>query len=181
MWFSFLLLNREFWDGFCDILSLCLFSLFSHTSRCFTQLKKKREKQPNCSPFLCRKFGIIGFPFTNSADPNCSLLPVNCDKTPPGYNPTGVDLRTIWSYKHLLHLQSSSNTTQSMRIKDFLLTDYLTSQKCEFLTSFIFPNPLWIFYEITSPRQTLFQWLFRTFITFFFGWNNIRFNWVGFL
>ncbi|KAK7836214.1 hypothetical protein CFP56_022820, partial [Quercus suber] len=43
-----------------------------------------------------------------------ATLPVNCDKTPP----------TI----------QLGNTTQSMRIKDFLLSDYLTSQKCEFLT-----------------------------------------------
>ncbi|KAK7820871.1 hypothetical protein CFP56_038397, partial [Quercus suber] len=95
-------------------VSLFVFFALSHLSLLHSVEEEKR-KQPNCSPFLCRKFGIIDFPFTNSADPNCSLLP-------------------LCHYKRLLHLQSNSNTTQSMRIKDFLLSDYLTSQKCEFLT-----------------------------------------------
>ena len=64
------------------MVSVSVFLVLSHISLLHSAEEEKR-KQLNCSPFQRRKFGIIGFPFTNSADPNCSLLPVNCDKTPP--------------------------------------------------------------------------------------------------
>ncbi|KAK7836215.1 hypothetical protein CFP56_022823 [Quercus suber] len=56
--------------------------------------EEEKRKQLNCSPFQCRKFGIIGFPFTNSAEPNCCLLPENYEKTPPT-----IQLR--WSEDHM--------------------------------------------------------------------------------
>ena len=130
---------------------LFVFFVLSHLSLLHSVEEEKR-KQPNRSPFLCRKFGIIGFPFTNSADPNCSLLPVNCDKTPPT-----IQLGWTGGPYEVINISYTGNTTQSTRIKDLSLSDHLTTQKCEFLTSFIFPNSLSIFYEITSPMQTLFK------------------------
>ena len=106
---------------------------------------------PNFSPFHCGKFGIIGFPFTDSSHPHCGLLPVKCDEIPP-------TIQLGWSrgpYK-VINI-SYTNTTQSTRIKDLLLSDALNTQKCESVTNFTLPNNPFISFKLTTPCQTVFK------------------------
>ena len=130
-------------------LSLFVFFVLSHLLLLHSAEEEKRE--PQCSSsFQCGKFGMIGFPFTNNT-PHCGLLSVNCTETPP-------TIRLLWSDRQYEAINISyTNTTQSTRIKDLLLSDNLNPQKCEFLTNLTLPNSPSISYEITSPKQTLFK------------------------
>ena len=122
--------------------SLPLFILFvlSHLLLLHSAEAENRNP-PSCSSFQCGKFGIIGFPFTNSTSSSCGLLPVNCTETPPTiqFSGSGGPYEAINI--------SCTNTTQSTRIKDLLLSDNLNPQKCEFLTNLTLPNSPSISYE----------------------------------
>ena len=133
-------------------LSLFVFFVLSHLVLLHSA-EEEKSKPLNCSSsFQCGKFGIIGFPFTNSKHPFCrGLLPVNCDGTPPT-----IELEWGGRQYEVINI-SYTNTTQSTRIKDLVLSDNLNAQKCEFLTNLTFPNSPSISYEITSPKQTLFK------------------------
>ncbi|GMY18405.1 LEAF RUST 10 DISEASE-RESISTANCE LOCUS RECEPTOR-LIKE PROTEIN KINASE-like 1.1 isoform X1 [Fagus crenata] len=131
-------------------ISLFVFFVLSHLLLLHSAEGENRIL-PNCSSsFQCGKFGIIGFPFTNNT-PHCGLLPVNCTQTPPT-----IHLDGNGGPYEVINI-SYTNTTQSTRIKDLLLSDNLNTQKCQFLTNLTFSNSPSISYEITSPKQTLFK------------------------
>ncbi|KAM4084395.1 hypothetical protein ACB094_08G128900 [Castanea mollissima] len=106
-----------------------------------------------CSPFHCGKFGIIGFPFTNISQPFSFLLPIKCDKIPPTIQ-LGLS-RGLYEVINISY--SHTNTKQSTRIKDLLLSNDLSNQKCESLTNFTFPNSPFISFKLTTPSLTLFK------------------------
>ena len=134
-------------------LALFLFSFFSQTSCCFTQLKKKRAHTQIVRPFQCGKVGTIGFPFTNGSQPSCGLLPINCDGTPPTIQlPVGLSVKPY----EVINI-SYTDSRQSIRIKDFSLFKYFFTDKCEYLTDFTLPNSPLISFKLTTPIKTLFK------------------------
>ena len=131
-------------------LPLFVFFVLSHLLLLHPAEAENRNP-PSCSSFQCGKFGFIGFPFTNSTSSSCGLLPVNCTQTPPT-----IRLEGNGGPYEVINI-SYTNTTQSTRIKDLLLSDNLNNQKCQYLTNSTLPNSALISYEITSPKQTLFK------------------------
>ena len=131
-------------------VSLFVFFLLTHLLLLHSAEEVNRTV-PNCSPFQCGKLGIIGFPFTDSSNPICGLLPVKCDEIPPtiqlGWNRGPYEVINI----------SYTNTTLFTRIKDLLLSDALNTQKCESVTNFTLPNSPFISFKLTTPSQTLFK------------------------
>ena len=110
-------------------ISLLVFFVLSHL------LLFHSAELPNCSSFNCGKFSIIGFPFFNTKYPFCGgLLAVNCDGTP-----STIQLEWGGRQNEVIKI-SYTNTTQSTRIKDSLLLDYLNTQKCESVTNWTFPT-----------------------------------------
>ncbi|KAK4607918.1 hypothetical protein RGQ29_001652 [Quercus rubra] len=131
-------------------VSLFVFFLLTHLLLLHSAEEVNRTV-PNCSPFQCGKLGIIGFPFTDSSNPICGLLPVKCDEIPPtiqlGWNRGPYEVINI----------SYTNTTLFTRIKDLLLSNALNTQKCESVTNFTLPNSPFISFKLTTPSQTLFK------------------------
>ena len=151
----FFLVNREFWDAFylslcspCSLtsgtaslswtlklfalsmwkfgmasISLIVFFVLSHLLLLYLAEEENRN-HPNCSPLQCGNVGIIRFPFrfSNSSDHTCGLVKVHCEETPPM-----IQLRWGGRQYELINI-SYTNTTQSTRIKDLLLSNNLNTQ-----------------------------------------------------
>jgi hypothetical protein len=131
-------------------LPLFVFFVLSHLLLLHSAEEENRNP-PSCSSFQCGKFGIIGFPFTNSVK---LILRFIASKLYPNTSddPTGGSGRQY----EVINI-SYTNTTQSTRIRDLLLLETLNNRNCESLTNLSFPNSPSISYEITSPKQTLFK------------------------
>ncbi|KAK7859851.1 hypothetical protein CFP56_002215 [Quercus suber] len=96
-----------------------------------TEKAEGNREHPYCFPFQCGKFGNIGFPFTNIPPP------FECDETPLTIKlPLGVGSGKPFEVINI----SYTNTTQSTRIRDLLLWEYLNTSKCEYLINFTVPN-----------------------------------------
>ena len=133
---------------------LFVFFLLSHFVLLHSAEEVQRKLQ-NCSPFQCGKFGNIGFPVTNIPPPFCGLLRVICDQTPPTIQlPQGP-----WSGRpyEVINISYTNYTTQTIRIRDLSLWEYLNTSKCEYLLNFTLPNSPLISFKLTTPNQTLFK------------------------
>ena len=133
---------------------LFVFFLLSHFVLLHSAEEVQRKLQ-NCSPFQCGKFGNIGFPVTNIPPPFCGLLRVICDQTPPTIQlPQGP-----WSGRpyEVINISYTNYTTQTIRIRDLSLWEYLNTSKCEYLINFTLPNSPLISFKLTTPNQTLFK------------------------
>ncbi|XP_075636337.1 LEAF RUST 10 DISEASE-RESISTANCE LOCUS RECEPTOR-LIKE PROTEIN KINASE-like 2.4 [Castanea sativa] len=131
---------------------LFVFFLLSHFVLLHSAEEVQRKLQ-NCSPFQCGKFGNIGFPVTNIPPPFCGLLPVICDQTAPTIQlPQGP-----WSGRpyEVINISYTNYTTQTIRIRDLSLWEYLNTSKCEYLINFTLPNSPLISFKLTTPNQTL--------------------------
>ncbi|XP_075634409.1 LEAF RUST 10 DISEASE-RESISTANCE LOCUS RECEPTOR-LIKE PROTEIN KINASE-like 1.1 isoform X4 [Castanea sativa] len=98
---------------------------------------------------------MIGFPFRLSKkwSYNCGFLPVNCDQTPPTIQlPLGCSKGAY----EVINI-SYTNTTQSTLVKDLSLSEYLNTNKCEYLTNFTLPNSPFISFKLTTPNRSLFK------------------------
>jgi hypothetical protein len=135
-------------------ISLFVFFVLSHLLLLHS-VEGGNRNRPNCSSFQCGKFGFMGSPFTNITHSHCGYFTVNCTKTPPTIH--------LWGNKRVYEVINISytNTSQSIRIKDSLLSDNLNmkTHKCESLdkTNLTFRSFPPISYVITSPTQTLFK------------------------
>ena len=115
--------------------------------------EEEKSTRPNCPSFPCGKFGTIGFPFTNVSYPSCGLLPVNCDETPPKIQlPLGLSGKPY----EVINI-SYTNFTQSIRIKDFSLLEFLNTSECQYLINFTLPHSPFISFKLTTPNLTLFK------------------------
>lgn len=133
---------------------LFVFFVLSHLVLLLSAEEEKRNAQ-SCSSFQCGKFGMIGFPFRLNKIRyyNCGFLPVNCDQTPPtiqlplGFSKGAYEVINI----------SYTNTTQSTLVKDLSLSEYLNTNKCEYLTNFSLPKSPFISFKLTTPNRNLFK------------------------
>ena len=143
-----------------SLLSLCLFFfVLSHLVLLHSAEEEGKRENPNCRHFQCGKLGNISFPFTEIPPlfPFCGLMQVECDKTPPMIH-LPISVPWGWSERRYEVLNISyTNTTQNIRVKDHLLSDYLKSNTCYYFDNFAFPNSPFISFKLTTPNRTLFK------------------------
>ncbi|KAK7836213.1 hypothetical protein CFP56_022821 [Quercus suber] len=114
---------------------------------------QRKEYTPKLSVLSMWKVGTIGFPFTSGSQPLCGLLPVNCDETPPTIQ---LPLSLSGKPYEVINI-SHTNSTQSIRIKDFSLLELLNTSECQYLINFTLPYSPFISFKLTTPNLTLFK------------------------